>query len=412
MSRLVLAAFVIALSAGVAAADPVIDQVSAATARTGVVTVTVEATLSARGEVTVTGDLNGRPVELRKRMRASHRTLKFVVNPRRYGLGRNLTENLRFNLTAAATETDSGARTTRDLFAFVPVPCVAIPGLANEQTPGGFAAFTAALDLAAGGRYSTGARRPFLVVHEYKSLSKSLATLGAELDRTIRLTLRGTPFGKVDLVGYSYGGVVARSYMAQKGGSRVRTCAFLGSPNKGTPIAYIGVGLLERNLLAGLLGSDAGLAEMVGGLVNDQTKGSLRNLYPTYTWLEGDPFSVFFALSFLGDTTTPLAVLNQKAPPFGVRFEAYYYSSTPGDQLGTVDHVDVSAFSSVISGGTPDPAAFATGSGDGVVPAHSVTMESTTWAAAITGHDLGAGTHLTLPLDPNVHVAVAALLAQ
>ncbi len=414
MSRIAVAAAVVALAAGTAAADPVIDQVTTKTSRSGAVTVSVESTFSARGELWLTGDVNGAPVSLKKRLRTSHKTLKFVVNPARLHLGRKLTTPLHFALNVSATETASGANAAQDVSADVPVPCVLIPGFADEQTPGAFAAVATALDLLAGGRYAVGAKKPFMVVHEYESLSKSLAVLGAEVDRSVKTALRGTPFVKADVVGYSYGGLVARQYMALKGGTRVRNCVFLGAPNKGTPIAYIGVGLLKNNLLGDLLGANADLSAAVGGLVNNQTKSALRNLYPTYQWLDGNPLTVGFALTFLGDTSTPLTALNQSPPPVGVRFDAFYYSSTPGGQLGTVDHIDVADLAGGLTGGTQiDPAALATGDGDGVVPSHSVVMEGVpVWSLVITGHDVGAGTHVTMPADPNVLAGVVAIIAQ
>jgi pimeloyl-ACP methyl ester carboxylesterase len=414
VSRFVLAATVVALAAGTAAADPVIDQVATKSAKNGVLTVTVESTFSAKGELWLSGDVNGTPVVLKKRLRASHKTLKFVVNPARLRLGHKLTAGLHFSFDVLATETASGSQTTQSVAADVPVPCVLIPGFADEQTPGAFDTVATALDLLAGGRYAAGAAKSFFVVHEYASLTKSLATLGAEVDKSVKSALRGTPFVKVDIVGYSYGGVVARQYMALKGGSRVRNCVLLGAPNEGTPIAYIGVGLLKNNLLSGLLGQNAALAAAVGGLVNDQTKGALRNLYPTYQWLDGNALTVGLALTILGDTSTPLTALNQIAPPFGVRFDAFYYSSTPGGQLGTVDHIDVANLSGGLTGGSQlDPATLATGDGDGVVPAHSVTMDETSaWHLVITGHDVGAGTHVTMPADPNVLAGVVAIIAQ
>jgi pimeloyl-ACP methyl ester carboxylesterase len=408
------AAVVVVIAAGTAEADPVLNQIATKSAKNGVVTVTVESTFEGRGELLLTGDVNGSPVILKKRLRASHRTLRFVVNPARLHLGRKLTTGIHFALNVSATETASGANATQDVSADVPVPCVLIPGFADEQTPGAFGTVATALDLLAGGRYAAGAKKPLMVVHEYASLTKSLATLGTEVDRSVKAALRGTPFIKVDLVGYSYGGLVARQYMALKGGTRVRNCVFLGSPNQGTPIAYIGVGLLKKNMLADLLGANAALATAVGGLVNDQTKGALRNMYPTYQWLDGNSGLVSYALNFLGDSATPLTALNQAPPPFGVRFDAFYYSSTPGGQLGTVDHIDAADVAgALLSGSQLDPATLATGDGDGVVPAHSVTMDETSaWHLVITGHDVGAGTHVTMPADPNVLAGVVAIIAQ
>jgi pimeloyl-ACP methyl ester carboxylesterase len=245
-----------------------------------------------------------------------------------------------------------------------------------------------------------------MVTHRFDSLSKSLATLGTELDRVVRRALAGTPFRKVDLVGYSYGGLVARSYMAQRGGARVRNCIFLGTPNEGTPIAHIGVGLLNNNfldsLLAGLVGIDPAYADAVTDLVTPQTSGALRNMFPTYAWLEGDFFTVAFVKGVLGDPTTPLTALNNQDPPTGPNFVGIYYEST-GTQLGTVDRVNATDLAEAFGGGQLDPSMLtplASGEGDGVVPSHSVTMDLTPkWAGKITKSPIdGAGTHLDLPL--------------
>jgi pimeloyl-ACP methyl ester carboxylesterase len=395
MKTLVACALVAGLAAA-ASADPTLDMVTSAVGKGGSVVVTVETTLTTAGVVTVGGELNGLPVTLKKKTKGGHKTLKFVVDPKKLRL-KKLTQGLHYDLDVTAVETASGLEASQHVTKTVPLPCVVLPGLANEQTPGGFAAFAAALDLAAGGVYGVGAAKPSIVVHEYASLSTSLFLLGKGLDKTIKTALKGTPFVKVDVVGYSYGGVVARSYLSQFGGAKVRDCVFMGSPNLGTPIAYVGVGLLNNGQLATLLGANPELAGAVGTLLNDQTKGALKNLYPTYTWLQGSPILVAVTLGLLGQTDTPLTALNQKAPPVGVNFHAFYYSST-GTTLGTVDVVDVSNVS--LDASELDPSKLATGAGDGVVPAHSVTMdEVAAWSAVIAKHDLGAGTHVTMPVD-------------
>ena len=81
--------------------------------------------------------------------------------------------------------------------------------------------------------------------------------------------------------------------------------------------------------------------------------------------------------------------------------------------MGTVDVVDVSL---IQGGGQVDPATLATGSGDGVVPAHSVWMEGVaSWSSVITKHDLGEGSHLTMTADvlnPAFLPVLADLLTQ
>ena len=149
----------------------------------------------------------------------------------------------------------------------------------------------------------------------------------------------------------------------------------------------------------------------------DATK-ALRNLYPTYSWatfqnpLTGKPGPVpsFLLEALLGSSSTPLTALNAVPPAPGVTFDAFFYTSTGIGQFGTVDMVDVTSFS---SGAQIDPATIANGSGDGIAPAHSVTMDEVpAWKTVITKHDMGTGTHVTIPLDANVIAGVAGILIQ
>ncbi len=420
--RLPFAALLLAAAPAVALADPVLDSVDATVARGSRLALTVEAHFSAPGAIVVEGDVNGHAVAIRRKARAGAKSARISVDPRRFGLRSGVTASLHFSLRVSARE-DAGAEAGQDVSADVPVPCVVLPGFGNEQTPGGFAPFAAALDAAAGGRYGIGSARPALVVHEYASLTKPLAALGRELGKDVKSALRGTVFSKVDLVGYSYGGVVARSYLAQGGAVRVRNCLFLGTPNEGTPIAYVGVYLLDSGKLQPLLDQNQQLADAVGSLLTTRTENAVRNVYPTYTWAfmpalfppgATVPIPTSLLTQYLGDPSTPLTGLNALPPPTDVAFHAWYYTSTPPGAFGTVDTVTVDY--SVLTGGTQlDPAQYANGSGDGVVPAHSVTMdEYPAWSAAISAdaHDLGAGTHVAMPDDPAVIAGVAAVVAQ
>jgi triacylglycerol esterase/lipase EstA (alpha/beta hydrolase family) len=419
MKRLALTCAAVLLAARAAAADPVLDLVTSTMTKSRAVALSVETTLAAAGEVDVTGIVNGVAVNVRKKLKAGHKTTKITVDPKKLHL-KKLTTGLHFDLSVVAKETSSGLQTSQSVVADAPLPCIVLPGFGDEQTGGlaGITAFTTALDLVAGGRYQTSGATPSLVVHSYASLTKSLAALGRELDKAIKSALKGTPFVKVDLVGYSYGGLVTRSYLSQSGGLRVRDCVLLGAPNEGTPLAYIAAGLTSTQL-AQLVGSNAALATAIQGLVTDQSKEALRNLYPTYAWANWtnpltqrvEPAPAFVLQSF-ADPTTPLTALNAIAPPTGVVFHAFYYSSTGVGQFGTLDVVNVTDLLSAANGSL-DPTTLATGAGDGVVASHSVTMnENAAWHAVITGHDMGVGTHVTMPADPNVIAGVAAVLAQ
>src|SRR5262245_52086482 len=239
MRRLVVAAAFLLVAAGTAGADPVIDRISSALAKGRRLDLELETTLGGAGLVTVEGTVNGTPVSIRKKLKPGHHTSKLKVDPKKLKL-RRLGTALHFDVTVTVSE-NGGAETSQQITADIPLPCVVVAGLGNENAPGSMLPFTTALDVAAGGVYTTAGDHPTLVVHEYPSLSASLATLGNGLEKRVRSTLKGTVFGKVDLVCYSYGGLVARSYLAQDGGLNVRRCAFLGTPNKGAPTAYLAV---------------------------------------------------------------------------------------------------------------------------------------------------------------------------
>lgn len=416
MKHLSLTAALVALTAAAASADPVIDRVESAVAKGRRLDVTIEATFSAAGTVAITGDVNGIPVSIRKRMKPGHRIAKLKLDAKKLKL-RGLTGGVYFNLQVEANET-AGQKVAQELKAVIPVPCIVLPGFGNETTPGAFAVFATGLNAAAGGMFTTAGDHPTLVVHEYASQSASTANLGKTLAPVVTKALRGTVFKSVDLVGYSYGGIVARSYLNQGGASRVRNCVFLATPNEGTPLAYLAVGLSNAGTLDTFLGQNAALATMAQQFLTAEAKQSLRNLYPTYSWaLMTNPFTgglgpvpTPFLEAALGPSDTPLAAMNAIAPPAAVNFHAFYYTSTGLGQLGTVDTVDVSA---MLTGGQIDPTSVATGAGDGVAPAHSVTMDQVpAWHGVIHPHDLGAGTHLTATTDLNALAGIAAIVGK
>jgi hypothetical protein len=139
-------------------------------------------------------------------------------------------------------------------------------------------------------------------------------------------------------------------------------------------------------------------------------------MYPTYSWASATVLGQTVSLpnsaldQFLGSSSTPLTALNATPPAAGMTVDAFYYTSTGVSQFGTVDKVDITG---LMTGGTLDPATIANGSGDGVVPAHSVTMDQDpAWKAVITKHDMGVGTHVTIPTDLVLIAGVATVLTQ
>jgi pimeloyl-ACP methyl ester carboxylesterase len=62
------------------------------------------------------------------------------------------------------------------------------------------------------------------------------------VDRALARLQRRTPFGRVDVVGHSLGGLVATYWLKRiDEGRRIRRVITLGTPHQGTPFAYLGV---------------------------------------------------------------------------------------------------------------------------------------------------------------------------
>jgi pimeloyl-ACP methyl ester carboxylesterase len=423
MKRFILAA-ALAAGASASAADPVLDRVASVVVQGRRIDITVEATLDAPGVITVAGTINSAAVQLTRKAKAGHRTYKLKLDAKKYV--KSLTTSLQFDLVLAARDTASGAEATQPVTATVPVPCIVLPGFGNETAPdhaGGLSVFAAALNTAAGGGYTTTGAHPTLVVKGYPSRTASLAALGKSVGPVVRRALKGTLFSKVDLVGYSYGGIVARSYMSQGGGPFVRHCVFAASPNLGCTVAYLGVAATKSPTISSALAGNAQVQAALAQFVDPQSQAALRNLFPTYSWalwknpltqhVEPAPSFLLTAV-FVADPATPLTALNAVPPAAGVTFDAFFYTSTGAGQLGTVDVLNISDVQSALANPSSfDPTSLANGVGDGVAPAHSVTMDEVpAWAGVITKHDAGVGTHVTMTTDPIVIAGIATVLTQ
>ncbi len=402
--------------AGAAFADPVLHRVDHEIVKRRRLDIAVDATFETRGEIAVTGTVNGvalrRPV--RKRMRPGDRSVTLRVDSKRLRL-RHLETPLTFDLRLTAREAGSSEEPWRDIRADVPVPLFVLPGLGHERAPGSLTAFPAALDLMVLGAYGTAGPDPAIVVHEYPSLTATLPELAADLDKAVRSTLRGTAFAKVDVVGVSYGGIVARAWTQRGGAARARRVVFVGTPNEGTPVAYAGVGLADSGQLDAVLGTE-GAQEIATLLLDEDTRSAMRNVYPTYEWakmrsfITGQivPVETVLLEAVLGDSSTPLEAMNREAPPTGVGYFAIYHTSVPGGTGGTVDVVDFSLF---LGGSAIDPAALLTGAGDGLVPSHSTYMgETDDWRDVVQRRPVGEGVHGTMPLDPRVLAEIADIV--
>ena len=76
-------------------------------------------------------------------------------------------------------------------------------------------------------------------------IPEAAARLGAEVERV----LQATGAGRVQIVGHSMGGMVARYYVQQLGGEdTVDTVVTLGTPHQGTFASYVGLGAATAQL--------------------------------------------------------------------------------------------------------------------------------------------------------------------
>jgi len=428
MRRPLCAALLLLLLASPALAAPTVEVLKRKVKKGRKLTVKARVTFSEAGEIRFEGDVNGKAVSRKKRVRrARTKKVRFRVSAKRLGLRRirGPLDIRTVTLRIRATE-ESGAETTRDVGAVVPVPVVLLHGLGGEGT-GAMESFAAGLELALPGRYEREGRRPTLILHEYESTEKPLAALGRELDRVVRRARRKTPFEKVDLVGESMGGLVIRSYLAEGGGKgRVRKCVLLATPNEGTPLAYVGT--LAADLLPGLLtvpeGLPPGAEDLVDSLLDPRAADVLELFHPTWDgWLRADPLVSFL----LPEPATPLADLNAVPPDPEADFHVFAYSDTGqevgdlfGLTVGTVEGIDLRGIdlAALLAGGAlslddlpRDP--FALGPGDGLVPLRSALLRDVpAWSAAVTEHDLGIGVHGAMSVDPRVILEVARIVGE
>lgn len=97
-------------------------------------------------------------------------------------------------------------------------------------------------------------RRGFRWVYgmNYNPLGESIPSLAARLGRHIEDVLKASGQPRVHLVGHSLGGMIARWYVQEMGGSaNVDHCMTIGSPHGGTYAAYAGVGGAAKDMRPG-----------------------------------------------------------------------------------------------------------------------------------------------------------------
>lgn len=423
---------------GVAFADPAIESVGRKVVKSRRLDVTVTASTARGGTVILDGivSANGvdRHVRLRKKVKPGTRDVVLKIDPKRFKV-RRVDGPLVFDFGISVSERGSQTRAENTFRHVVPCPLILLPGFGNETTPASLDLFATSLDATAGGIYGFNEEKPAAHVIPYDSTNDTLAVSARNVDTQVKAILKGSIFTKVDVVAYSMGGLVARRWVAergpQSGRGKVRKMIFLCTPNEGAPLAYIANTAAASGTLGTLLGDSAGLpidlTPFVDALATPEAQNALRNFYPSYGWVQVTlPFIGTTTLPpgspFLPDSVSPLTELNANDPDPACDYHAVFYSSVitqqVGVEIGTVDKVDATSLLAIGGQGGSvdfsqiDLAAFASGEGDGVVPAHSVRMDDVpVWKNAITDHDLGAGFHLTATIDPMATTLIALILA-
>ena len=444
-----------------ARAEATIDAQPVVTVRKGrTFLVEADVTMASSGTVTLRGTVGGRPYELTKRFKtrkAKTKTVRFKVDPKRFGL-HDETDAIVLTALVAAAEEGQPEPATATGGASLPPPLMIVPGLGSElddrQFTYVFLPFRDALNENAGSPWLTKGARRTLSVERYFTTSYPLEQLGADIARRgERMLKKSALFARLDLVGQSTGGIVVRQAMlpaasakaAPSLAGRVRHVFFFGTPQSGTPLAYLAQqallatkdlpnGIREPTLeaLAEKLakGIDSPSAASLAALLlrpalqqgdDPPFLGVVEMFLPTYAFARiptGSDTTAFVDLPTLtGLAGTPqlpvLHDLNGSSPDPDAVYHAFYYSDVAGatGDIRTVDGLDFVAF---LAGGATDfdLVTQINGAGDGVASEVSTLLTAhPQWNAALNAIDLGDGLHfpdesgLSTPgyyNDPNV----------
>ncbi len=194
----------------------------------------------------------------------------------------------------------------------IPLPTVIVPGYLSEiggPDEGVLAAFRQH-------GYRDRGMAPTLFWFSYRSLHMSLEESARDLDAYVRRVVLPATFArKVNIVGYSLGGLLARwniAYDPEGWGTRVNRLILVGVPNEGTVTPYV----YSR------------AASFLPYAWWAQTKAA-RELLPTFPFWRAGPAHSWGTPPDAGNTL--LAQLNARPIPLGVRLYIFYGSSDPAD---------------------------------------------------------------------------------
>jgi pimeloyl-ACP methyl ester carboxylesterase len=270
-------------------------------------------------------------------------------------------ENMQFAIRVTVTQ--GAAEATDRRVAILPLPTVIVPGylndLSGEPDPDVISVF-------AGRGYHASGRSPDLFWFVYPSRRLTIQDAASALAGYVRSVLSATYASRINLVGYSLGGLLARWNVAfEPGWDRIVDRLLLVSvPNEGTVTAY----------------TYAHYA--VAGLARTPAARTLVPTFPFWRSASGSPWS------FPADgQNLSLTDLNNQPLPPGIRVYAFYGSGT--------------ATQSGITGGDVPGAEIAYGPGDGIVLAASalgLPINGSGGVAALTDRlevqvDLGSVRH-------------------
>ena len=425
-------------AAPVALADATIDHeaLDLSVKNSRKLTIEVPVTMANRGTVTLSGTLGGVEVPpIVQKFKTKEgvqrtRTMRFKVDAKKLGIT-DAPLALLFIGDVDAREEGQAEPTTASVETVIPLPLILLPGLANELPSdrkalvpfvGGLGTAVAQHLGHSSSPWQTKGRNKTAFVQNYDSLSDPLEKSAAKLAKKADKLIRKTPFGRINVIAHSTGGLVARRAMVPSAPSakpapsldgKVASLFMLGTPNSGVPLAYV-----AREAVVGNATSVVG--PILDGIKNESIDGLdalllnrnflhvVELFLPTMPFARlPDPAGPQGATILIGmdeinalrprnaAVSEELLLLNvDNDPDPGTRYYGAVFTDVEtAAPIGTVAGIDVTVF---LAGGGVDLTSVEPfeGPGDGLTLRDSLMLTShPNWAEAITLIDLGTGSH-------------------
>ena len=278
-------------------------------------------------------------------------------------------DNVRISIEATVRQGTSVAAAHAAMV--VPLPTVIVPGFLNELS-GPDGTFMAAL---ARQGYRDLGPAPTLFWYRYESRQCGLEVGARNLAGYVRqIVLPSTYASKINVVGYSLGGLMARwnvAYDVDGWGTLVKRLLLVGVPNEGTVHAYVYASY---------------------PVIGFARTPAVRSMLPTFPYVraaDGEPWQ-----TPSGSGNPALAALNERPIPEGIRLFIFYGSAAADSAGGLRTYAGV-------TGSLPE-ATFSYGAGDGLVlveSAQGLPIRGGALVAALARAvrvDLGAISHRRL----------------